>query len=64
MATDAWAAREGADLEQLHDGLEEYGGGCDGDAVMTVDADEVFTPVQLPRCCRRHPSSAGSPTGR
>ena len=48
-ATEAWAAREDIDLERLHDGLEEYGGFCDCEVVMNVDADEVFTPVRTSR---------------
>jgi hypothetical protein len=48
-ATEAWAAREGIDLDGLHDGLEEYGGFCDCEVVMNVDADEVFTPVRTSR---------------
>jgi hypothetical protein len=48
-ATDDWAAREGIDLERLHEGLEEYGGFCDCEVVMNVDVDEVFTPVRTPR---------------
>ncbi|HEX2300754.1 MAG TPA: DUF2695 domain-containing protein [Pseudonocardiaceae bacterium] len=34
------------DLDRLHEGLEEYGGFCDCEAVMNVDVDEVFTPVR------------------
>jgi hypothetical protein len=48
-ATEAWAARQDIDLERLHDGLEEYGGCCDCEVVMNVDADEVFTPVRTSR---------------
>ena len=48
-AADAWALREGVDLELLHEGLEEYGGFCDCEVVMNVDPDEVFTPVRQPR---------------
>jgi hypothetical protein len=48
-ATDDWAAREGIDVERLHEGLEEYGGFCDCEVVMNVDADEVFTPVRTHR---------------
>jgi hypothetical protein len=48
-ATEAWAAREGIDLKRLHEGLEEYGGFCDCEVVMNVDADEVFTPIRTPR---------------
>jgi hypothetical protein len=48
-ATDDWAAREGIDLERLHVGLEEYGGFCDCEVVMNVDADEVFSPVRTHR---------------
>jgi hypothetical protein len=48
-ATDDWAAREGIDLERLHQGLEEYGGFCDCEILMNVDVDEVFTPVRVPR---------------
>jgi hypothetical protein len=44
-----WAEREGVDLERLHEGLEEYGGFCDCEVVMNVDAYEVFTPVRRPR---------------
>jgi hypothetical protein len=47
-ATETWAAREGIDLERLHEGLEEYGGLCDCEVVMNVDADEVFTPIRTP----------------
>ena len=48
-ATDAWAAANGLDLPSLHVGLEEYGGYCDCEVVMNVDADEVFEPVRQPR---------------
>jgi hypothetical protein len=48
-ATAKWAAREGIDLERLHEGLEEYGGFCDCEILMNVDVDEVFTPVRVPR---------------
>ena len=48
-ATDAWAAEQTIDLDRLHEGLEEYGGFCDCEVVMNVDADEVFTPVRTPR---------------
>jgi hypothetical protein len=48
-ATSNWAAREGIDLERLHEGLEEYGGFCDCEVLMNVDVDEVFTPVRAPR---------------
>ena len=48
-ATDAWAVAEGIDLKRLHEGLEEYGGYCDCEVLMNVDADEVFTPVRTPR---------------
>jgi hypothetical protein len=52
-ATDAWAAAEGVDLERLHEGLEEYGGFCDCEVVLNVDADEVFTPVRTTRAANR-----------
>lgn len=45
----AWATREEVDLERLRQGLEEYGGFCDCEVVMNVDADEVFTPARTPR---------------
>src|SRR3954463_12254596 len=48
-ATAAWAAREDIDLERLRHGLEEYGGFCDCEVVMNVDADAVFTPVRTSR---------------
>jgi hypothetical protein len=48
-ATDGWADEEGIDLERLHEGLESYGGFCDCEVVMNVDADEVFVPVRTPR---------------
>ena len=48
-ATDAWAVEQGIGLERLHEGLEEYGGYCDCEVVMNVDADAVFTPVRTPR---------------
>lgn len=48
LATDAWADREGVDLERLHQGLEEYGGYCDCEVVMNVDPDRIFTPVRTP----------------
>ncbi|MGY1803389.1 DUF2695 domain-containing protein [Blastococcus sp. SYSU D00922] len=48
-ATEAWADRHDVDLERLHDGLEEFGGYCDCEVVMTVDPGEVFTPVRRPR---------------
>ena len=48
-ATEAWATREGVDLGRLHSGLEEYGGFCDCEVVMNVDADAVFRPVRAPR---------------
>lgn len=48
-ATVAWARQEGIDLERLHEGLEEYGGYCDCEVVINVDADEVFTPVRTRR---------------
>jgi|tagenome__1003787_1003787.scaffolds.fasta_scaffold19579866_2 hypothetical protein len=34
-ATEAWAGREGIDLGRLHEGLEEYGGFCDCEILMT-----------------------------
>jgi hypothetical protein len=48
-ATDAWADREGIGVEQLHEGLVEYGCYCDCEVLMNVDADAVFTPVRTPR---------------
>ena len=48
-ATDAWARQQDLDLDRLHEGLEEYGGFCDCEVVMNVDADEVFTPRGTPR---------------
>lgn len=39
--TDGWARREGIDLEQLHGGLEEYGGFCDYEVVLNVSVDGV-----------------------
>lgn len=47
--TDDWAAGEGVDLKALHEGLEEYGGFCDCEVVMNLDAEEIFTPVRTPR---------------
>jgi Protein of unknown function (DUF2695) len=44
-----WAAREGIDLGRLHECLDEYGGFCDCEVVVNVDADEVFTPVRTSR---------------
>ena len=48
-ATDAWAEQQGVDLDRLHEGLEEYGGFCDCEVVMNLDADEVCTPRRVPR---------------
>jgi hypothetical protein len=45
-ATDAWAVQHGVELDRLHEGLEEYGGFCDCEVVMNVDADAVFQPVR------------------
>jgi hypothetical protein len=47
-ATDAWAAANDLDLDQLHTGLEEYGGYCDCEVVMNVDPD-LFEPVRQQR---------------
>ena len=43
------APENGIDSEPLHEGLAGYGGYCDCEVVMNVDADEVFTPVRTPR---------------
>jgi hypothetical protein len=48
-ATEAWAAREGVDPQQLLEGLGEYGGFCDCEVVVDVGADEVSTPVRASR---------------
>ncbi|SOC50244.1 Protein of unknown function [Blastococcus aggregatus] len=45
-ATEAWARRRGLDVERLRQALQRYGGFCDCEVLMNVDADEVLT---LPR---------------
>lgn len=45
-ATDAWARRRGVDVERLRHALQRYGGHCDCEVLVNVDADEVLT---LPR---------------
>lgn len=47
-AAEAWATRHRIDLGRLREGLEEYGGFCDCEVIMNVDADEVFTPPRRP----------------
>ncbi|WP_168200536.1 DUF2695 domain-containing protein [Allokutzneria sp. NRRL B-24872] len=45
-ATDAWAARNGVPLDDLHRGLRGYGGHCDCEVVLNVDLDAVFPRVR------------------
>ena len=47
-AASAWASRAGVDVEQLQAGLAFFGGYCDCEVAMNVDADDVFTPVRTP----------------
>lgn len=48
-ATDARARERGIDVDRLHVGLQEYGGYCDCEVVMNVDAGAVFEPVRRPQ---------------
>ncbi|RBY84169.1 DUF2695 domain-containing protein [Blastococcus sp. TF02A-26] len=47
--TDEWAEQHGVDVDRLHEGLLEWGGGCDCEVVANVEPELVFDPVRQPR---------------
>ncbi len=46
--TEEWAEQHGVDVDRLHEGVREFGGGCDCEVVANVDPEVVFDPVRQP----------------
>ena len=46
--TDEWAEQNGVDVDRLHEGLLEFGGGCDCVVLANVDPEAIFDPIRQP----------------